>query len=78
MSKRRRASELLFGKKRCLKYPAKVVAITSGTGTDTKGGVISVLCASGTGVATTAYITVQTSTNIGTLVGTAGHTPSNP
>lgn len=78
MSKRRRAGELMFGSSHALKYPAKVVAISSGTGTCTKGGVISVLYAAAGTAATSAYITVQTATNIGTLVGTAGETPTNP
>lgn len=68
MSKRRRASELMFKTTRGLTYPAKVVAVLSGTGTATAGGVITVLAAS---VATQAYMTVASGTNIGTLVGTA-------
>lgn len=67
MSKRRRASELMFGKKNVLKYPAKVVAVTAGTGTATAGGVITLLASN---VATAAYMTLDSGTNIGTLVGT--------
>lgn len=66
MSKRRRASELMFGKKHALKYPAKVVAQASGTGTETGGGIITVVASDDK-----AYVTVTSGTNIGTLVGTA-------
>lgn len=76
MSKRRRASELLFGSKYALKYPAKVIAVTSGTGTeDAGGGHITVVASD---VATTAYLAVTTDTNIGTLVGTDAQTPTFP
>ena len=68
MSKRRRASELMFKTSHGLKYPCKVVAYASGTGTAEVAGVISVIAAS---VATRAYLTVAATTNIGTLVGTA-------
>jgi len=74
MSKRRKASELMFGQTHALKYPVHVVAAGSGTGTDTRGGVITVVF--GATTATSAYITIQTGTNIGTLVGTAAEIPS--
>lgn len=73
MSKRRRASELIYGSKRALKYPAKVQAVLTGTGTCTRGGVVTVVASN---VSTTAYITVATGTNIGTLIGTAAHIPT--
>jgi len=76
MSKRRRASELLFGNKYSLRYPAKIVVVTSGTGTEDAGGGHIVVVASD--VATTAYLAVTTDTNIGTLVGTAAQTPTHP
>ena len=76
MSKRRRASELLFGNKRSLKYPAKVIIAASGTGTeDAGGGAITVVAGA---TATTAYIQVTTDTNIGTLCGTDAQTPTFP
>ena len=68
MSKRRRASELMFGKKNALKYPVNVVAVTSGTGTATRGGTIT-LVASAT--ATAVYSALTSGTNIATLVGTS-------
>jgi len=64
MSKRRRASELILKSKRGLKYPAKVVARTSGTGTEAAWGIITVV------TGTRAYFTAATATNIGTLIGT--------
>ena len=69
MSKRRRASELIFKKKRALKYPAAVVARVSGTGTEAAYGIITVIATSA--ISTSAYITVSSGTNIGTLVGSA-------
>ena len=75
MSKRRVASELMFGNKYGLKYPVSVVSALSGTGTETRGGTITVVASN---VATTAYITITTDTNIGTLVGTAAQTPTFP
>lgn len=76
MSKRRRASELLFGNKTSLKYPAKVVAVLTGTGTEDKGGGVITVVASN--VATSAYIQITTDTNIGTLAGTDAQTPTFP
>lgn len=67
MSKRRRASELMFGRKNALKYPVNVVAVASGTGTATRGGTISLVAAA---TATSAYLTLDSGTNVGTLVGT--------
>jgi len=75
MSKRRRASELLFGSKYALRYPAKVYTVTSGTGTLDSGGGNLIVVASN--VATRCYITITTDTNIGTLVGTAAQTPTH-
>lgn len=63
MSKRRRASELMFGKKRALKYPVNVVAAASGTGTATRGGTITVVASD------SAYSAMTSGTNIATLVG---------
>lgn len=70
MSKRRRASELIFFRSHVLKYPVTVMAALAGTGTVARGGVITVIAASG-GAQTlhTAYLTVSAGTNIGTLVG---------
>jgi hypothetical protein len=71
MSKRQAASLLMFGKKKALKYPAKVVAGLSGTGTVAAYGVINFIAASGVAAnAGRAYLTVSSGTNIGTLVGT--------
>lgn len=67
MSKRRRASELIFKTKYALKYPVAVNAVLSGTGTEATAGVITVLASN---VATRAYVTVSADTNIGTVVGT--------
>ena len=76
MSKRRAASELLFGNKRSLRHPAKIIAVLTGTGTeDVGGGQITVVASD---VATTAYIAITTDTNIGTLVGTSSETPTFP
>jgi hypothetical protein len=57
----------MFNKKRALKYPAKVRYVTSGTGTETGWGIITVVASN---TATAAYLTVASGTNIGTLVGT--------
>ena len=68
MSKRRRASELIYGRSHGFKYPVNVVAVASGTGTATAKGVLTVVAGA---VATQCYITLSSGTNIGTLVGTA-------
>lgn len=70
MSKRRRASELMFKRSHCIGWSCKVpiVAVLSGTGTLTANGIITVVAAA---TATQCYITVSSGTNIGTLVGTA-------
>lgn len=71
MTKRRRASELMFGKRHGLKYPIAVVAALSGTGTMAAKGIFTVIAASGQADSGHAvYLTVVASTNIGTLVGT--------
>lgn len=70
MSKRRRASELMYGSSHGLKYPVKVVAALSGTGTVAAKGVFTVVAASGVATAHSIYLTVSSGTNIGTLVGT--------
>lgn len=71
MSKRRRASELIYGKSHGLRYPVKVVAALSGTGTEPTKGVFTVVAASGAAdSAQGVYLTVTAGTNIGTLVGT--------
>lgn len=72
MSKRKVASILMFGRKNALKYPAKVVARLTGTGTVATYGVITYATASGVAAYSgTVYLTVSSGTNIGTLVGTA-------
>lgn len=72
MSKRRKASELMFRKKNALKYPVNVVIETgSGTGTVAKGGVLTVVASSGVYVSTRVYLTLSATTQIGTVVGTA-------
>jgi DUF971 family protein len=68
MSKRRRASELAFKNKHSFRYPAKVVAVASGTGTIATHGIVTVVAGA---TATQAYLTVSSGTNIGTLIGTA-------
>ena len=68
MSKRRRASELIFKNKYSFKYPVDVVGAITGTGTEATIGVITVVAAAAT--TNRAYITLTTATNIGTLVGT--------
>jgi hypothetical protein len=71
MSKRKAASILMFGKKKALKYPVKVVARLSGTGTVAEYGVVTFSTASGVAAASgTVYLTVSSGTNIGTVVGT--------
>ena len=69
MSKRRRASELMFGKKNALKYPVNVVAVLTGTGTATEGGVLTILASA---TATTVYATLDSGADTGTIVGTSG------
>lgn len=71
MSKRRRASELMFGRRHGLKYPATVVAIFTGTGTNAFKGIFTVVASSGQADSGHAvYLTVSSGTQIGTLVGT--------
>ncbi len=65
MSKRRRASELVYKNKYGFKWPVAVVAVLSGTGTATAGGVITI------NTAVQVYVTAASGTNIGTLIGTA-------
>lgn len=75
MSKRRRASELIFKRSHCIGWSAKVpiVAVLSGTGTIAAEGIITIVAGA---TATQAYLTVSSGTNIGTLIGTAtGHAP---
>lgn len=70
MSKRRRASELIFGRSHVLKYPVTVMSALAGTGTVARGGVLTVIAASGAAItAHTVYLTISAGTNIGTLVG---------
>lgn len=57
----------MFSNKRSLKYPAKVVAVLTGTGTVATEGIITVVA---TNTANKCYLTVSSGTNIGTLVGT--------
>jgi hypothetical protein len=74
MSKRAAASRLMFGTLRGLKYPVKVVASLSGTGTVAAYGVISISTATVGSLAFTGgakvYMTVSSGTNIGTLIAT--------
>lgn len=76
MSKRRRASELIFKRSHMFSIGAKVpiVSVLSGTGTVAQNGVLT-LVASNT--STQCYITFSSGTNIGTLIGTenAGKAP---
>lgn len=67
MSKRRRASELMYGTQRGLRYPVRIVAVLTGTGVETGKGIITVVASN---TSTRCYITVASGTNIGTLVGT--------
>ena len=75
MSKRRVASELMFGKSHGLRYPTNVTTVLTGTGTQTRGGVLIVVASN---VATRCYLTVETATNKGVLVGTDAEQPVNP
>ena len=71
MTKRRAASILMFGKKDALKYPARVVAALTGTGTVATYGIVTFVVASGTAMNLgKVYLTVSSGTQIGTLVGT--------
>lgn len=76
MSKRRRASELLFKRSHGFGVAAKlpIVAVLSGTGTSTGLGILTVLAAA---TATQLYVTLSSGTNIATLIGTqtAGGAP---
>lgn len=69
MSKRRRASELMFKRSHGFATGAKtpIVAVLSGTGTSTGFGIITVVAAA---TATQCYMTLSSGTNIGTLIGT--------
>lgn len=69
MSKRRRASELIFKRSHMFSVGAKVpiVAVTAGTGTIAQEGILT-LVASNT--ATQVYLTFSSGTQIGTLIGT--------
>jgi hypothetical protein len=69
MSKRRRASELMFKRSHGFGVNAKIpiVAVLSGTGTVAAAGVITVVASN---TSTQCYITVTSGTNIGTLIGT--------
>lgn len=69
MSKRRRASELMFKRSHMFGIGAKVpvVAVLSGTGTSAAMGILTVVAAV---TATQLYLTLSSGTNIGTLVGT--------
>lgn len=68
MSKRRRASELIYGRSHGFKYPVAVVGVTSGTGITTGKGILTVVA---TASAVQCFITLSANTNIGTLIGTA-------
>lgn len=70
MSKRRRASELIFKRSHGFSIGAKipVVAVLSGTGTVAANGVLTVVAGA---TATQCYLTISSGTNIGTLIGTA-------
>ena len=72
MSKRRRASELMFSKSHGLRYPVKIVVEASGTGTGTQMGTFTLIASATAAVATSVYLTVETATNKAVLVGTAG------
>lgn len=77
MTKRRVANNLMFGGKRGLKYPVNIVMAVSGTGTATKGGVVTVVSATASNsfqinTGGTVYCTLTAGTNIGTKIGTAG------
>lgn len=71
MSKRRAASVLMFSRNHGFRgHIPPMVVYTAGTGTVAALGVISVIAAStGTYATWTAYITVSSGTNIGTLIG---------
>lgn len=70
MTKRRVANNLIFKGKPVIRAGAglNLVANLSGTGTVAKSGVITVIASN---VATKAYITLTTATQIGTLIGTS-------
>ena len=71
MSKRRVVSVLVTGRKKSLKYPVKIVAALSGTGTVAEYGVFTYSTASGVAAMSgKVYLTVSSGTNIGTVVGT--------
>ena len=76
MTKRRRASELIFKRSHAFKTGAKtpIVAVLSGTGTVPAMGVMTLVAAA---TATQIYLTLSSGTNIGTLIGTqtAGGAP---
>jgi hypothetical protein len=65
MSKRRRASELIYGRSHGFKYPVAVVPYLTGTGTETGKGTLMIIASN---VATRCYVSFAAT---GTLVGTA-------
>ncbi len=71
MTKRRRASELMF-KSGNIFRPGKlsIVAVTSGTGTIAAAGIITILATTALPSGQSVYLTISSGTNIGTLVGT--------
>jgi len=69
MTKRRRVSELVFGRSHGFKTGAKtpIVVATGGTGTIGAGGIITLVAGA---TSTQCYLTVSSGTQIGTLIGT--------
>jgi hypothetical protein len=72
MTKRRRASELMFKTSHGFGPRGRlpIVAVTSGTGTIAVHGIITILATTSNPTAQTAWLTISSGTNIGTIVGT--------
>lgn len=70
MTKRRVANVLCFKGRNVIKAGGQlpIVSVLSGTGTIAASGILTIVAGA---VATQAYITVSSGTNIGTIIGTA-------
>lgn len=72
MTKRRRASELMFKTSHGFGPRGRlpIVAVTSGTGIIAAHGILTILATASAPTSQTVWITVSSGTNIGTIIGT--------